>query len=221
LSSARLGLLFSGGGRTLENLARRIVEGSLPARITVAVSSHTGAGGIEKAKRYGLRTAVLDYREHREQLSERIASVLDEAGVDWVVLAGFVRHFDYPPKLDGRILNIHPALLPAFGGKGFYGERVHQAVIESGARFSGCTVHFVDRVYDHGPIILQRMVPVLPADTPQSLGERVFREECIALPEALRLCIEGRVEVHGRRVTIQSDGPDLEMGRTVKDSVAR
>ncbi len=203
LRPLRLGVLFSGGGRTLENLARNIENGSLPARIAIAISSHAGAGGIEKARAYGIPCLTIDYREHREDFSEAIARALDEAGVELVALAGFIRHYRYPPEQEGRIMNIHPALLPAFGGKGFYGERVHEAVLRSGAKFSGCTVHFVTLEYDSGPIILQRVVPVLPADTPETLAARVFAEECIAYPEAIRLYAEGRLELSGGRVRIR------------------
>ncbi|MGQ9589322.1 MAG: phosphoribosylglycinamide formyltransferase [Planctomycetota bacterium] len=199
----RLGVLFSGGGRTLENLARSIENGSLPARLEIAISSHAGAGGIEKARAYGVPCLTIDYREHREDFSEAIARALDEARVELVALAGFIRHYRYPPRQEGRILNIHPALLPAFGGKGFYGHRVHEAVLRSGAKFSGCTVHFVTHEYDSGPIILQRIVPVLPGDTPDSLAARVFAEECVAYPEAIRLYAEGRLEVREGRVRIK------------------
>lgn len=203
----RLGVLFSGGGRTLENLAAEATQGSLPLEIVVAVSSHRDAGGIERARRLGITTHVVDFRDHRKDFSERIASILDDAGVDWIALAGFIRYFDYPEKWNGRVLNIHPALLPAFGGRGFYGERVHRAVLESGVRFSGCTVHFASREYDSGPIIVQRIVPVLPDDTPDSLAHRVFEEECKAYPEALRLCVSGRAVVEEGRVIIRSDDP--------------
>lgn len=208
----RLGVLFSGGGRTLENLARNIENGSLPAKIEVAISSHAGVGGIEKARAYGIPCLTIDYREHREDFSSAIARALDDAGVELVALAGFIRHYRYPPHQEGRIMNIHPALLPAFGGKGFYGERVHEAVLRSGAKFSGCTVHFVTLEYDAGPIILQRIVPVLPTDTPETLAARVFAEECIAYPEAIRLYAEGRLELSGGRVRIRDPDRSIRAG---------
>jgi phosphoribosylglycinamide formyltransferase-1 len=205
----RLGVLFSGGGRTLENLARKAVEGSLPADIAVAISSHREAGGLEKARRAGVPAHVVDYREHREDFSPRLCTILEEAKVDWVLLGGFIRYFDIPPALAGRVLNIHPALLPAFGGKGFYGDRVHEAVLAAGAKFSGCTVHFLTAEYDRGPIILQRLVPVDPHDTVESLRERVFREECIAYPEAVRLCIRAEVELREGKVIIKKAAESL------------
>ena len=200
----RVAVLFSGGGRTLENLASRIRDGTLPAEILVAISSHAGAGGIQRAHRLGIPCAVADYKQHKQDLSDEILRRIREAGpIDLIALAGFIRPFRYPPDLAGKVLNIHPALLPSFGGKGFYGERVHEAVLASGVKFSGCTVHFVTEDYDSGPIILQRIVPVLPDDTPHTLAERVFAEECIAYPEAIRLFAEGKLEIRGNRVLVK------------------
>ena len=199
----RLGVLFSGGGRTLENLALRIRDGSLPASIAISISSHREAGGIARAQRLGVPCKLLDYREHAGSFSRDLAAELDAAGVQLIVLAGFIRPYRFPPHHAGRILNIHPALLPSFGGKGFYGDRVHEAVIRSGMKFSGCTVHFVTEEYDSGPIILQRIVPVLPGDTPHDLAERIFLEECIAYPAAIRLYAEGRLEVVGGKVIVR------------------
>jgi phosphoribosylglycinamide formyltransferase-1 len=200
---ARLGVLFSGGGRTLENLAHRSADGSLPAEIAIAVSSHREAGGLERARRAGIPSRVVDYREPGGDFSRRIWAILEEARVEWVALAGFIRHLAVPGEFAGRVLNIHPALLPAFGGKGFYGDRVHRAVLEAGAKFTGCTVHFVTADYDAGPIIIQRLIAVNPGETVESLAERVFAEECIAYPEALRLCISGRVEIDGGMARIR------------------
>lgn len=202
---ARLGVLFSGGGRTVENLARKIVEGSLQAEIAVAISSHANAGGIARAQRFDIPTETLDYRQLEGDLCERICERLVEADVDWIVLAGFIRHFRFPDRWRERVLNIHPSLLPSFGGKGFYGERVHRAVLESGARFSGCTVHIVTDEYDRGPIVLQRVVPVLDDDTTDSLAARVFAEECIAYPEAISLCLAGKIVFENGRARISSD----------------
>lgn len=205
----RLGVLFSGGGRTLENLARRIVDGSLAVEIPVAISTHEGAGGIERARRADIPVHVVDWRAAGADLSTRILGILEEVGVDWIVLAGCIRHLALPPRWEGRVLNIHPALLPSFGGRGMYGDRVHRAVLAAGARFSGCTVHFVTDEYDSGPIIVQRVVPVLPDDTPDSLAARVFEEECVAYPEAIRLCVEGRARIDDGRVLIRpADEPD-------------
>jgi phosphoribosylglycinamide formyltransferase-1 len=138
-------------------------------------------------------------------LDQRLIAAFREVGADTIALAGFMRKLGpaflraYPQ----RILNIHAALLPCFGGQGFYGHRVHEAVVESGARFSGATVHFVDELYDHGPIILQAVVPVEDDDTPETLAARVLEQEHRIYPEALRLLAEGRLLVEGRRVRIR------------------
>lgn len=201
----RLGVLFSGGGRTLENLVERVREGSLPARIAVAISSSPDAGGVQRARRLGIPCKVINYRERKETFSEDITRALDEAGADLVCLAGFLKLYLFPPRYAGKILNIHPALLPAFGGKGYYGDRVHAAVLESGAKFSGCTVHFVTPEYDEGPIVLQRIVPVHPGDTIHDLAARVFAEECLAYPEAIRLFAEGRLAMKEGTVEVNSE----------------
>jgi folate-dependent phosphoribosylglycinamide formyltransferase PurN len=169
----------------------------------LAISSHEGAGGLELARRLGIPAAVVDYRRAGASFSDEVTRALDEAGAELVLLGGFIRHWRFPLRYEGRVMNIHPALLPAFGGKGFYGERVHRAVLAAGVKFSGCTVHYVTDEYDQGPIILQRVVPVVPGDTIESLAARVFAEECIAYPEAIRLHVEGRLAVAGGKVLIR------------------
>jgi folate-dependent phosphoribosylglycinamide formyltransferase PurN len=129
--------------------------------------------------------------------------LLDEARVDLVCLAGFLSYWIIPERYTGRVINIHPALLPAFGGKGMYGHHVHEAVLERGCKVSGCTVHFLSNEYDEGPIILQRCVPVYAEDTADDLAALVFREECIAYPEAIRLFAEGRLRIEGRVVHVE------------------
>ena len=196
----KLAVLFSGGGRTLVNLAEQVADGSLcdGASIVLALSSHPDAGGVERARGLGLPTECIDFREAGDDFSSRVWERVEAAGADWVVLAGWLRHLEIPAAWRGRVLNIHPSLLPAFGGKGFYGSRVHRAVLEAGRRESGCTVHFVDDEYDTGPIILQRVVPVWPEDSVDELADRVFQEELIAYPEAIRLCLSGDVQVDRR-----------------------
>jgi formyltetrahydrofolate-dependent phosphoribosylglycinamide formyltransferase len=184
----RLGVLLSGSGRTLQNLIDRIDDGSLPARIEVVVSSHAGVLGLEIARKKGIPAFTVDYKEHKttQAFSDAVSAVLDRHPIDLVVMAGFIRRYLFPAKYQGRVLNIHPALLPDFGGKGFYGHHVHEAVLQSGAKESGCTVHLADLHYDRGPILLQKRVPVLPGDTPETLAKRVFQAECEAYPEAIR-----------------------------------
>jgi formyltetrahydrofolate-dependent phosphoribosylglycinamide formyltransferase len=208
VTEARLSLLLSGAGRTLENLARQVEQGEVPARIEQVISSHANVLGLERARRLGLPAELIDYREFGADgaaFSAAVSRAVDAVAPDLVVMAGFIRKWDFAPSYEGRVMNIHPALLPAFGGKGFYGMHVHRAVLAAGVKFSGCTVHFVDDEYDHGPVILQRVIPVLPGETPEGLAERVFAEECVAYPEAIRYFAEGRLRVEDGRVTILPD----------------
>jgi len=200
----RLGVFLSGGGRTLQNLLDHIQAGKLPAEVVVVVASRPGIRGIEIAKAAGLPTHLVRPKDHPavQAYSDALVKILDEARVDLVVLAGFLSYWTIPDRYLGRVVNIHPALLPAFGGEGMYGHHVHEAVLARGCKVSGCTVHFVNNTYDDGPIILQRPVPVYAEDTPDDLAARVFREECIAYPEAIRLFAEGRLRIEGRTVHI-------------------
>jgi len=181
---ARLAVLISGGGRSLVNLHDRVLDGTVPATIELVVASRECPGSA-RARARGLRTVVVE----GEIPPDRLGDLLRGARVDWVVLAGYLKYLHVPPGFAGRVVNIHPALLPEFGGKGMYGHRVHEAVLRSGARESGCTVHLVDDRFDHGPILLQRRCQVLPADTPDTLADRVFELEKRALPEALAALI--------------------------------
>ena len=185
-SPRRLAVLLSGSGRTLENLLDRIAAGSLAATVAVVVSSRPDVRGVDIARRAGIPVAVLP-REGRATAawSEAIFAVCREASPDLVVMAGFLHLLAIPADFAGRVINIHPSLLPAFGGKGFHGEHVHRAVLERGCTVSGCTVHLVDDQYDHGRILLQATVPVLPDDTVASLAARVFAAECDALPKTI------------------------------------
>lgn len=199
----RLGMLISGGGRTLMNLHRLIGEGKLPAEIAVVVASRK-CKGVDLAREAGLSVKVVPYKKMADvQLySRQISGYLDEAEVELVVLAGFLSMWHIPPQYEGRVINIHPALLPSFGGKGMYGHHVHEAVLKAGCKITGCTVHFVNNEYDTGPIILQRAVPVLESDDPDSLAARVFDQEMLALPEAITLYAAGKLRIHGRGVSV-------------------
>jgi formyltetrahydrofolate-dependent phosphoribosylglycinamide formyltransferase len=200
----RLGVLISGSGRTLMNIHRLISAGELPARITVVIASRP-CKGQELAQQAGLKVELVPYRKTPDlhRYSDRITAVLDAAGVDLVVLAGFLSMWHIPPHYQGRVINIHPALLPGFGGKGMYGHFVHEAVLAAGCKVSGCSVHFVTNEYDRGPIILQRAVQVLEGDTPQTLADRVFQEELLAMPQAIRLFAEGRLHIEGDVVRVR------------------
>jgi formyltetrahydrofolate-dependent phosphoribosylglycinamide formyltransferase len=202
----RLGVLISGGGTTLVNFIREIGAGRLEAEIAIVVASRADCGGIARAREAGLPVEVVarDECASVEAFSDAVFSRLRKAGVELVALAGFLALVRIPEDFRYRVLNIHPALIPAFCGRGFYGHRVHEAVLERGAKVSGCTVHFADNEYDHGPIVLQRCVPVLDDDTADSLAERVFGAECEAYPEAIRLYAAGRLEIAGRRVVTRA-----------------
>lgn len=198
----RLAVLLSGSGTTLQNLIDRSASGSLPATIALVVSSKAGAGGLERAHQAGLPTLTVVRKEAGsvEEFSGRIFDACRQAHIDLVCLGGFLQLLQIPEDFMGKVMNIHPALVPAFSGKGYYGHFVHEAALAYGVKVSGCTVHFADNVYDHGPIILQRTVPVLDGDTADILAARVFAEECEAYPEAIRLFAEGRLRIEGRRV---------------------
>jgi len=203
-STLRLAVLISGAGTTLRNLVVQIAAGKLDAHIALVLSSTAEAGGLKIARKAGLPVAVVD-PYHFSSVSDFSQAVFDACRAvspDLVAMGGFLKFVEIPPDFALRVVNIHPALIPAFCGKGLYGLRVHRAALDYGVKVSGCTVHFVDNQYDHGPIILQRVVNVADDDTPQSLAERVFKVECEAYPEALRLIAAGRVVVQGRRVRI-------------------
>lgn len=199
----RLGILLSGGGRTLMNLQKLIDEGGLPATVAVVIASRQ-CKGVALAREAGLDVHVVPYKElPREEYCRRITDLLTQAGVELVVMAGFLSLWPIPPQFAGRVINIHPALLPAFGGHGMFGHHVHEAVLANGCKVSGCTVHFVTNEYDQGPIILQRCAPVLEGDTADTLAARIFEQECLALPDAIRLFAQGRLKVEGRRVSVR------------------
>ena len=199
-----LAVLLSGGGTTLQNFIDKIEQGALNARIQVVVSSRRGAGGLQRAERAGIPHTVCASRDYPnfEELSLAIWDAVNEFPVDLVCLAGFMCFLRIPEAFVGRVMNIHPALIPAFCGKGLYGHRVHEAAVALGCKVSGCTVHFADNEYDHGPIVLQRTAPVFAEDTPDELAARVFEQECAAYPEAIRLFGEGRLRIEGRKVRV-------------------
>ena len=197
----RIAVLLSGGGTTLQNLLDR----GLP--IVLVVSNRADAGGLERAKKANIPTAIIDRKAAgtRAEFSGRIFNACRVAKVDLVCLAGFLQLIEVPDDYAHRVMNIHPSLIPAFCGHGYYGHHVHEAVLAYGAKITGCTVHFADNQYDHGPIVMQRAVPVLDDDTPQTLAARVFAAECEAYPEAIRLFGEGKLRLEGRRVRISSE----------------
>lgn len=193
----RLAVLLSGSGRTLENLAKAIRSGRLAAEIAGVVSSRRDAYGLVRAKRLHLPAAVVRPRDFptRRAFWAATAKALDALEPDLVVMAGYFCFWRIPRRYAGRVVNIHPSLLPAFGGKGCYGDLVHQRVLAAGVPATGCTVHLVDNVYDHGPVLAQRRVRVRKGDTPHGLAKRVFREECRLYPEVLQGIATGRIRL--------------------------
>jgi phosphoribosylglycinamide formyltransferase 1 len=186
-----IAVFVSGSGTTLQNLIDRIRDGSLPAQIVQVVSSRKNAIGIDRARAAGLAVEVIERKSFPsiEAFSESNFALCRRAGAKLICLGGYLQLLRIPEDFRGRVLNIHPALLPAFGGKGMYGHRVHEAVLQSGAKLSGCTVHVVDDQYDHGPILAPKSVEVKNDDTPESLAARVFKAECELYPEAIRKLI--------------------------------
>ena len=199
----RLAVCVSGGGTSLQNLIDRVADGRLDATIVQVVAGRPGIRAIGRAEEAGIPVAVATRKgKALEAFSAEVFGPIRERKADLVVLAGFLSLVAIPEDYAGRVLNIHPSLIPAFSGHGFHGEAVHRAAVEMGVKLSGCTVHFADDAYDTGPIILQRPVPVLDDDTPATLAARVFDAECDALPEAITLFATGRLRIEGRRVLV-------------------
>lgn len=200
--SRRIVVLLSGSGRSLENLYEQIHAGSLRAEISLVVASNPAAGGIERARRRGTPVAVVPPQSAADTAaySAEVFHAVDSVSPALVVLAGFMRIVDIPDRYQWRVINIHPALLPAFGGRGMYGHHVHNAVLASGARLSGCTVHYVTNEVDAGPIIEQRVIGVRDEDDADALAARVFEQEKIALPRSIQLHLDGKLQIRGRRV---------------------
>ncbi len=197
MSARNVAVLVSGGGRSLENLCERIDAGQLDCRIALVLSDRHGTQALERALRHEIDAVVVPRGEYADAdaFGSAVFGEIEARGVDLVVLAGFLRLLPIPARWLGRVINIHPALLPAFGGKGYYGDRVHAAVLERGVAYTGCTVHYVTNEYDAGPIMLQRRIEVHPDDTVGSLARRVFEEEKAALPEAVRRHLDGEISI--------------------------
>ncbi len=195
--TVRLGILLSGGGRTMVNIQDKISEGLLNAQIVLVISSRSDVAGNDRARQIGLEPVIIRKKEYPEiaDFSGRIAEELDKAKVDLVVQAGWLCLWHIPKKYENRVMNIHPALLPGFGGQGMWGHHVHEAVLKAGCKVSGCTVHFCTNEYDAGPIIVQRTCEVKDDDDADTLAARVFEQECTAYPEAIRLFSEDRLKV--------------------------
>ena len=202
----RLGVLISGGGTTLINLIDCIKRGKLDAEVAVVISSRSAVAGVERAKAASLDVKIIRTKDHPDidEFSKCIERELVAAKVDLVIQAGWLCLWKIPKQYDNRVMNIHPALLPSFGGQGMWGHHVHEAVIKAGCKVSGCTVHFCTNEYDNGPIIVQRGCSVKEDDTPDTLAARVFEQECLAYPEAIQLFAGGKLVVEGGRVRVLS-----------------
>lgn len=197
-----LSVLVSGSGTTLQNLFDLIDAGQLPARVARVIGSREGLPAAQRAVAGRVPYDVVDRKTAGsiDAQSARVFELCDAVQSDLVVCAGWLSLLRVPQRYVNRVMNVHPALLPAFGGKGMFGRHVHDAVLQHGCKVSGCTVHFVDDQYDHGPIVLQRACPVHEDDTPDTLAARVQAEERAALPEAIRLFAAGALSVDGRIV---------------------
>ncbi len=199
----RLAVCVSGGGTTLQNLIDLIRARKLKASIVQVVASRPRIGAIPKAEAARIPLALASRTaKTRAEFSASVFDPIRQKNADLVVLGGFLALLEIPPDYQGRVINVHPSLIPAFCGQGYHGQAVHRAVLETGVKVSGCTVHFADDTYDTGPIILQKTVPVQDDDTIDTLAARVFQAECKALPEAISLYAEGRLKLEGRRVRI-------------------
>jgi len=200
----KLACLVSGGGTNLQAIIDNIESGHLDARIVAVISNVPGAGALGRAQKHGIPWFVVNNNDYptRQLFDRELSAIIDRQKAQLICLCGFLRIFSpfFIDHYPGRIINIHPALLPSYGGKGFYGHKVHQAVLASGEKVSGCTVHFVDKEVDHGPIILQRTVPVLAEDTPDTLADRVLKEEHIAYSQAISMIAHGKLEIAGKKV---------------------
>jgi phosphoribosylglycinamide formyltransferase-1 len=205
----QLAVLLSGGGTTLQNLIDVIAAGQLNAQIKLVIGSRPELGGLTRAADAKIMNFVVDRRRFEDcaRFSKQVFSLCQDAQVDLICLGGWLCLLDVPAEFSAKTMNIHPALLPSFGGKGMYGQHVHEAVLAYGCKVSGCTVHFVDSTYDSGPIILQRTCIVEETDTPQSLAARVFAEEKLAYPEAIRLFQQKRLKIEGRTVRVLPEAP--------------
>jgi len=208
VKECRIGVLVSGRGTNLQAIIDAVEAKRIRAKVAVVISNVKDAYALKRAERHNIPAIFIDHRKFpdRESFERAVVKELRRYKVELVLLAGFMRILSpyFIKEYRNRIMNIHPALLPAF--KGLYGEKVHKAVLESGAKFSGPTVHFVTEDVDGGPIILQKVVPVYDDDTPETLAKRVLEKEHEVYPEAVKLFVENRLKIEGKRVKILNEG---------------
>jgi phosphoribosylglycinamide formyltransferase-1 len=203
----KVGVMASGGGTNLQAIIDRAADGRLDAEVAIVISDVADAYALERARIAGVHYAFIDPRDfpHREAFNQALIEKLRDHEVELVALAGYLRITtdNFVDAFEGRIMNIHPSLIPAFCGKGMHGLRVHQAALDYGVKVTGCTVHFVTKEVDAGPIILQRTAPVMDDDTAETLSARVLEQEHEAYSEAIQLFAEGRLRIVGRRVHVR------------------
>ena len=197
-------VMASGNGTDLQSIIDAIEEGYINARIIAVISDKKGAYALERAKKHGIATYCLPKKELKENFQRELLKLLEKLNPDGIILAGFLTILsgEIVERFENKIINIHPSLIPAFCGKGFYGMKVHQAVYEYGVKYTGCTVHFVDSGADTGPIILQEVVKIAEEDTPEAIAKKVLEVEHKVLPYAVKLFTEGKLKVEGRKVKI-------------------
>lgn len=204
MNNLKVAVLISGGGTTLDNLIRERDAGELPIDIELVISSNPNAKGLGFARDAAIPTDIVSRKNFQspELHSQAVFALCREREVQLIVMAGYLEHLLIAEDFNLRVVNIHPSLIPAFSGQGFYGDRVHRAAIEYGVKVSGCTVHFVDNEFDHGPIIAQRACPVLRGDCPQTLQKRIAEVEFQLYPSVIAAIARGHVEISDRRVIV-------------------
>lgn len=207
MKTIRVGILASGNGSNFQAIVDRSERGTLPAKVAVLVSDKSNAFVLQRAKNHSIPAYVIRPKDFsdQEEYEQKMIEILNQHGVELVVLAGFMRILSskFIQAFKDRIMNVHPSLIPAFCGKGFYGMTVHQAVFEYGVKITGATVHFVNEEIDAGPIIIQKPVFVCDEDTPETIAEKVHQVEHEILPEAIRLFALGKLQISGRRVIVK------------------
>jgi len=206
MNKTRIGILLSGGGRTMVNIAQQIAQGDINGEIVTVISSRSDVAGIERSKDLGIMPMVISRKDYdsTSTFSHELFSIMRKESVSLVLMCGWLCLCEIPEDYTNKVLNIHPSLLPKFGGKGMYGHHVHQAVIANGETESGATVHFVNNNYDEGPVIIQRKCAVDQNETADTLAAKVFKEESLAYPQAINYVIEDRILINNNQVTIKT-----------------
>jgi phosphoribosylglycinamide formyltransferase-1 len=201
-----IAVFASGRGSNFQVILANIRDGVIPARVNLLITNKSDAGAIQTAQENNIPYRVFPAKKFPDAIAynDAILAELQQHEIDYVVLAGYLKliGIQIVRAYENRIINIHPALLPSFGGKGMYGHHVHQAVYESGVKYSGPTVHLVNSEYDSGPIVMQQAVPLDDDDTPESIAAKVLRAEHDLFPRAVKMLVEERLEISGRRVSI-------------------